>query len=228
MGRRQWMFNLNSDWLPGLPPERLDILKRCMPSHHAQARPVDYFDSPMPSIWLLTDTSQSVRRDVLGLYNWESAPRQIGYDAGKAGLDQTKTYHAFDFWSHAPLPDFRGAFAFDVSAESCRVVAVRADEGHPVLVSTSRHITQGIVDVSGEKWRRNQLSATSQVVAGDPYELRIAGLEKWKVVSTNVSAADRAAGVRITAQSQEAGWLRVTMASKDSRAVKWSVNCEAK
>jgi hypothetical protein len=199
-----------------------------MPSHHAQARPVDYFDSPMPNIWLLTDTSQTVRRDVLGLYNWESAPRAISYDAGKAGLDSTKTYHAFDFWNRAPLPGFRGVFAFDVPAESCRVVAVRADEGHPVLVSTSRHLTQVIVDVSGEKWRRNQLSATSQLVAGDPYELRIAGLEKWKVVSTTVSAADRAAGVRITAQSQEAGWLRVTIASKDSRAVKWSVNCESK
>ena len=222
------MFNLNSDWLPGLPPERLDILKRCMPSHHVQARPVDYFDSPMPGIWLLTDTSQSVRRDVLGLYNWERAPRAISYDAAKAGLDGTKTYHAFDFWSRAPLPDFSGVFAFEVPAESCRVVAVRADEGHPVLVSTSRHVTQGIVDVSGERWRRNQLSATSQVVAGDPCELRIAGLDKWKVVSSTVSAADRAAGVRITAQSQEAGWLRVTIASKDSRAVKWSVNCESK
>ena len=74
------------------------------------------------------------------------------------------------------------------------------------------------------KWapqcRQSGLSATSQVVAGDPYE--------WKVVSTVVSAADRAGGVRITAQSQEAGWLRLTIASKDSRAVKWSVNCESK
>ena len=133
---------------------------------------------------------------------------------------RTKTYHAFDFWSRAPLPDFRGVFMFDVPAESCRIVAVRADEGHPVLVSNSRHVTQGIGDVTNEKWRRNELSATSQVVAGDPYE--------WKVVSTVVSAADRAGGVRITAQSQEAGWRRLTIASKDSRAVKWSVNCESK
>ena len=82
------------------------------------------------------------------------------------------------------------------------------------------------------KWapqcRQSGLSATSQVVAGDPYELRLAGLKKWKVVSTVVSAADRAGGVRITAQSQEAGWRRLTIASKDSRAVKWSVNCESK
>ena len=165
---------------------------------------------------------------MLGFYNWESAPRAIGYEPAKAGLDGSATYHAFDFWSQQPLPTFKGEFQFDVPAESCRVIAVRKAEGHPVLVSTSRHVTQGIVDVAGEQWRSDRLSGVSQVVGGDPYELRIAGLEKWKVVSTAVSAADRAAGVRITARSQEAGWLGVTIVSKESRAVKWSVKCMAK
>ena len=63
---------LNSDWLPGLPAERLDIIKRTIPAHGATARPVDYFDTIMPRIWLVSDTRQPVRRDVLGLFNWES------------------------------------------------------------------------------------------------------------------------------------------------------------
>ena len=63
---------LNSDWLPGLPAERLDIIKRTIPAHGATARPVDYFDAIMPRIWLVTDTRRPVRRDVLGLFNWES------------------------------------------------------------------------------------------------------------------------------------------------------------
>jgi hypothetical protein len=216
-------FNLNSDWLPGLPPERLDILKRCMPSHSAQARPVDYFDTGMPSIWLLTQSEPPVRRDVLGLYNWESEARAIGYDAAKAGLDGTATYHAFDFWGNAPLADFNGAFKIDVPAESCRIVAVRKAEGRPVLVSTSRHVTQGVVDISGEDWQGNQLSATSQLVAGDPYEARIAGMEKWKAV-----AATAPAGVAIALLPSEPGWLRVRMDSKTSRSVTWSVTCEAR
>ena len=220
------MFNLNSDWLPGLPPERLDILKRCLPSHHAQARPVDYFDSVMPSIWLLTDGGQSVRRDVIGLYNWDSTPRTIGYDAAKAGLDGSKTYHAFDFWSKSALPDFKGGFKFATPAESCRVIAVRADEGHPVLVSTSRHVTQGIVDVTGEIWSDRCLSATSQVVANDPYELRIVGLAdggvSWKPVGVTISAEDTAAGVTVDMQG-DGGLLRVMIKSPVTRAVKWSV-----
>jgi hypothetical protein len=226
------MFVLNSDWLPGLPPERLDILKRCLPPYHATARPVDYFDLGMPRIWLATDTSQSVRRDVLGMYNWGSEAMDIGYDAAKAGLDREKTYFAFDFWSNSPLPTFKGAFKFEVAAESCRVIAVRAAEGHPVLVSTSRHVTQGMVDIAGEKWDSSTctLSGISQVVGNDPYELRVAGINngglKWKFVSVSMPDEQLAGGVTAVPEASkgcEDGWLRVLIASKDSRAVEWSL-----
>ena len=223
---------LNSDWLPGLPAERLDIIKRTIPAHGATARPVDYFDAIMPRIWLVTDTRRPVRRDVLGLYNWESEDQAITCSATKAGLDPSKTYFAFDFWTNAPAPSFTGEFKYQVPAQSCRVIAVRAVAGHPVLVSTSRHVTQGIVDVLSEKWSGSTgtLSGTSQLVGGDSYELRVAGLNHhdklWKLVSTTVSAADKAAGVSIEARpatASEAGWARVVINSKDSRPVNWSL-----
>lgn len=220
-------FNLNSDWLPGLPAERLEILKRCMPSHAAQARPVDYLDTPMPSMWLLTDASQAVRRDVLGLYNWDSATKTLACDAAKAGLKEATTYHAFDFWANAPVADFTGRFEIAVPQESCRILALRAAEDHPVLVSTSRHVTQGIVDVSGETWSDDTLSATSKVVGGDAYELRIAGVKDgWKAGKASISAADQAAGVSITPLASEDCWLRVLIRSKDSREVKWAIRFE--
>ncbi len=222
------MFNLDSDWLPGLSPERLDILKRCMIPYHATARPVDYFDTTMPEIWLTTDASGSVHRDVLGLYNWDSEKKYISYDAAKAGLDATKSYYAFDFWNKSPLPSFKGVFKFDVPAESCRVIAVRAAEDHPVLVSTSQHVTQGIVDVKGEQWNPSTgtLSATSQVVGNDPYEIRIAGVDddssNWKFISASVSAEDAIITPNPPAD-EESGWLRVMISSKTSRTIKWSL-----
>jgi hypothetical protein len=222
-------FNLNSDWLPGLPPERLDILKRCLPSHHAVARPVDYFDSPMPSIWLVTDASQAVRRDVLGLYNWDSESKTISYDAGRAGLDGSKTYHAFDFWSKTPLKEFTGSFQFGLPPESCRVIAVRAAEGHPVLVSTSRHVTQGMVDVKGEKWVPSSmtLSGISQVVANDPYELRVAGLNNgahnWKLVSCSLASDEPERNITRVSRQGEDGWVRALITSKTSGMMPWTL-----
>ena len=152
--------------------------------------------------------------------------------AAKAGLAPAKTYFAFDFWSNAPAPSFVGEFNYKVPAQSCRVIAVRAAAGHPVLVSTSRHVTQGMVDVLGEKWSglTKTLSGTSQLVGGDSYELRVAGLNHhdklWKLVSATVSAADKAAGVSVEvrpATASEDGWARIVMNSKDSRTVNWSL-----
>jgi hypothetical protein len=223
-------FNLNSDWIPGLPAERLDVMKRTMPAHGATARPVDYFDSPMPSIWTVTDARQAVRRDVLGLFNWDDADRTIEFAADWAGLDPAKTYFAFDFWNKKPAGVFSdNKFKFDVPCQSCRVIAVRAAEGHPTLVSTSRHVTQGIVDVTGETWNADAktLSGVSQVVAGDDYELRIAGLNDggaWRLAGVEVSEADRAAGATIEAKPIAADgqdWTRVVITSKTSRPVQW-------
>lgn len=219
-------FYLNSDWLPDLPPDRLEVMKRTMTHHEATARPVDYFDSFLPTTWLVTDTSQNVRRDVLGVFNQEKTELKVDYSCAKLGLDPKKIYFAFDFWDNAPLPSFQGRFQCKVPPTSCRVIAVRADEGHPVLLSTSRHVTQGIVDVTGEAWRNGKLSATSQVVGNDPYELRIAGFagggKLWKFVVADVSASDQAAGVTVSCK-ESSGLLRVTLQSPKSRDVKWTV-----
>ncbi len=224
-------FYLNSDWLPQLSSERLDIIKRTIPPHGATARPVDYFDAIMPRIWLLSDTRQTARRDILGLFNWEEENQAITLTAAKAGLEPHHSYFAFDFWGNAPLPPFSNDFKVEVPARSCRVIAVRAAIGHPVLVSTSRHVSQGIVDVSGEKWNAatKTLSGTSQVIGNDPYELRIAGLQEagrnWRLVSAK-ALPDEKHGVTVEPKSMaagEEGWLRIVVKSKESCPVKWSL-----
>ena len=223
-------FYLNSDWLPGLPADRLEIIKRTIPAHGATARPVDYFDTVMPRIWLVTDTRHTSRRDVLGLFNWEDQAQTVVCTAAKAGLARASSYFAFDFWANVPLPPFSQAFSYSVPAQSCRVIAVRAATGHPELVSTSRHVSQGILEVTQEKWHAHKLSGTSNVIGNDPYELRIAGLggsgKDWKLVSATVSLADQAAGVTIEPKAtapEEAEWLRVVLNSAVTRSVAWSL-----
>jgi hypothetical protein len=229
-------FFLLSDWLPDLPPERIDILKRTMAHRNAAARPVDYFDNPLPTTWLVTATNDTVRRDVIGIFNMETSPLKIEDTCAWLGLDPSKKYFAFDFWADAPLPAFAEKFDCVVPARSCRVIAVRSMEDHPVLVSTSRHVTQGIVDVRDEKWnaKKHTLSGVSEVVGNDPYELRVAGLDangkKWKPVSVTVSNRDKDAGVAINSKpvvAGEEGWLRVGITSSQSRSVNWSVTFES-
>ena len=229
-------FFLISDWLPALPAARLEVLKRTMLTHGATARPVDYFDRALPATWLVTDTRQAVRRDVIGVFNQETGPLNIDYTGDRLGLAPAPAYYAFDFWADAPLPAFHGRFQCAVPPQSCRIIAVRGAAGHPELVSTSRHITQGIVDVTGETWdpRRQTLSGVSQLVGNDPYELRVAGLEEngrhWRLAAVRVADRDRRAGVTIQALpgvAGEDGWSRIRIQTGASRAVHWTLEFAA-
>ena len=83
-------------------------------------------------------------------------------------------YVAFDYWGNE-APSIKGRLKIKVPGESCRILAVRPRAEHPQLISTSRHVTQGMVDVLSEAWDAGSrtLRGKSRVVANDPYELRI-------------------------------------------------------
>ena len=169
-------LTLGSDDFERLPPERLAILQRILPAHGLQARPVDLFDEPLPRIWLLTDDRRAPRRDVVGLFNWGDQPHAFDCPLPRIGLPADVKYLAFDFWAGAMLPLLDGNLRTTLPPQSCAVLAVRAVADHPQLLSTSRHVSQGMVDVVDERWDGGSrvLSGTSRVVGGDDYELRIA------------------------------------------------------
>ncbi len=178
-------LNSSSDWLPDLAPERLDILRRTMPSHHAATRPVDFFENELPRVWQVTDASGGPRRDVLALYNWSDEISDLNVYLARCGLRTDVEYAAFDFWKNTFIAPFKGSLLSTIPAHGCRILALRVVENHPILLSTSRHITQGIIDVKSEKWddTKNTIFGQSEVVSGDPYELRIYAPQGWKVQS---------------------------------------------
>ncbi|MEO5714392.1 MAG: NPCBM/NEW2 domain-containing protein [Luteolibacter sp.] len=217
-------FFLISDWLPNLPPERLDILRRTMASHGATTRPVDHFDHELANTWLVSDEKSGVRRDVIGIFNYYDKPLKVDYSFAKTGLDPAKSYHAFDFWSNQPVADLTDSVTQELAPNSCRVLSLRAKEDHPVLVSTSRHVSSGILEVKQEAWADGALTGTSEVVGGDTYELRIVGLrdggKQWVPSQVIVSNEDKAAGVTVS-HTLEAGLLRVKIVSPKNRPVHW-------
>ncbi len=226
-------FYLISDWLPNLPDERLEILKRTMAAHHATTRPVDFFDNDLPNTWLVSDEKSGVRRDVLGLFNFHGESLKINHTLARIGLDAEKTYHAFDFWANRMLPDIKGSYQDSLPANSCKVIALREAEGHPVLLGTSRHVTQGMVDVSSEQWADHLLSGTSQLIAGDPYELRIRVPAGWVIdgggipgdgaAATGVKLTDSAHSTITAVDAGEAGLVRVKLTASVNGPVHWQV-----
>jgi hypothetical protein len=221
-------LNTSSDWMPGLSPERLVVMKRTMPSHGLPARPVDLFENEPARIWLLTDERHSPRRDVIALYNWGDKDAEVECSMQRIGLAGDVEYVGFDFWANELVSGIKGQLKCTMPGASCRVLAVRPVSDHPQLISTSRHVTQGIVDVLEETWDAGSstLRGRSKVVGTDAYELRIvtAGKgTKWDVDSVEVSPEDKAAGVTVDIK-QSGDLARVTIQSATSREVVWRVH----
>ena len=125
----------------------------------------------------------------------------------------------------------KGRLQLPVPAQSCRIIAMRPRLERPVLISTSRHITQGIVDVLEEKWDEitKSLSGRSKVVGSDAYELRIVTSAKgngWKADTIELSPADTAAGAKAFLKMED-GLLRATIESTASYEVSWSVKFQS-
>jgi hypothetical protein len=218
---------LNSDWIPDLPPERLDILRHCMPLHALSARPVDVLDHEPASIWHLADTRRTPRRDIVALFNWSKSPADVRTTPAAAGLPTAEQYVGFDFWAGKFIPPLRDRIGGMMPAKSARVLAFRPVSQTPQLLSTSRHVTQGIVDVPEEHWDASvsTLRGACDVVGNDPDELRIvvpAGLDSWIAVEVTLSDEDRKAGVTASLK-QDGPRIRCMIVSPVSRTVCWSV-----
>ena len=214
-------MNVVSEWLPGLPAEKLDVVKRTMPNHGGVGRPLDLFESNPPKIWHYRTKVGGERLDVVCLVNWDDKkPARMAIDPARLGLPAGKDdrYVGFDYWENAFVEPFSGRHRMELRPSSCRVIAIGRDRGRPQLVGTSRHVTQGAIDVAAVEWdaAARTLTGRSKVVGGDPYELRI-----FSPRGGAKSAEAGGAKARLTREGTE---VRVTIESPTSREVAWKVS----
>ncbi len=222
-------LNASSIQFESLSPERLHLLQRTMPAHGLKPRPVDLFEQRIPRLWLLTDEDGTTRRDVIGLFNWdEKEPARIERSLKEIGLPPAQAYVGFDYWADEFVELFSDTLETTLPAASCRILAVRPVASHPQVVSTSRHITQGVMDLACEQWdaEKNWLEGVSDIVGGDPYEIRITAMGEtgnWRPRTTIVSAPDGMTGVTIKLVEQDGWKTRVRVDAPQNCRVVWAV-----
>jgi hypothetical protein len=232
LNKAQWMaswlavsgaMNTTSMQYSKLAPERLDLIKRTLPAHNLNARPVDILESKQPQIWKV----ENDRMCILGLLNWEEGKETtIDYAFARMGLDPATSYDAFDFWDNRYLGTMKGRLHTTLEGARCQVLALRETVDHPQLLSTSRHITQGLIDVVSEVWnpRKRELDGTSNVVANDPYEMRIVCPNGFQALEIKVD--DKKA--EISAIEQAEGLARVTITPAATGCLDWKIGFKRK
>ncbi|VGO18619.1 alpha-amylase family protein [Pontiella sulfatireligans] len=208
-----------------MSPEVLHDLERVYPviPDNVLVRPVDLFQSlEDPNIYAL-DVELGWQQILV--FNHDKKPKEISVPlsadpmtTGSLGLDPKKSYYVYDFWNDALVDTVSGATAFTVSLEKGQalMVSVREKVNHPQVLSTDRHILQGMLDMKDVVWdaKKKTLSATSSVVAGESYTI---------VVASNGAAARSVASSAKASLKKEKGLVRVVLESPENREVSWTV-----
>ena len=137
------------------------------------------------------------------------------------GLDPSAHYHAYEFWTDRYLGNHPGTarVEYKLAPLHCAMISLRKVQPHPQVVSTSRHVLQGWVDLTEVRWddQTKTLSGVAHVIGGEPFTIIIAqnGTELTQ------AAADDA---KITAQPDPhaAGLISLTLTADGNRPVRWT------
>jgi len=219
---------MSSDRLMDLSPERVELLKRVYPA--TDIRPMDLFPVERNKrIWDLKINHLGRNYDVVGVFNFnENQAERTLLSWAELGLPAHQPVHVFDFWNAEYLGAWRGGLAVPLAPASCRVLTLLPCEDRIQLVSTSRHITQGWVDLldTSANASGTEQRGTSRVVKDDPYEIRFA-FPPGTNFAVKLAAARGPSGdlpVRISNHQQ---WAGIAFASPNSGDVKWETKFEA-
>ena len=216
---------MGTDRLEDLSDDRVDLMRRIYPA--VDIRPMDLFQvKDNKRIMDLKVNHLGRRYDVAGVFNYDQDRRDTVHVKWEdLGLDSGKSVHVFDFWNKDYLGCWEGGIVADVDPTSCRVLTLMPDSGNIELVSTSRHITQGWVDLVKLEQSENAMSGSSHIIKGDPYQLTFA-FPKGKnfIVKSAVARSD---GNRLRSRvTNHQGWATVTFRSRQTCDIDWKVEFE--
>lgn len=124
----------------------------------------------LPGLWNLNVDKTFERWNVLGVFNWSERPAKKTISFSQLGFSPKKTYLVYELWSGEFLGEASKEFQCSLPSTSSKIFSIHEKKNHPLILSTTRHITQGAVDIVREEWdeMKKILSVTSDnLIEGD-------------------------------------------------------------
>jgi hypothetical protein len=219
---------MSSDRLMDLSEERVELMRRVYPA--VDIRPLDLFPSERDKrIWDLKINHLGRNYDVVGVFNFGTdKTEQTRLSWKELGLPADKPVHVFDFWNKEYLGAWSEGMIVDAAPTSCRVLTLLPGTDRIQFISSSRHITQGWVDLTSleQNAAGNSFKGNSKLVKNDPYELRFVFPRGTNYVVKRVVARAGTFSKLPVKIANHQGWASVQFTSPKTREVKWEVEFE--
>ena len=160
---------ISGDRLPDLDPVKIEVLKKALPSWGEAARPVDLFDTDFHRVFVLKVKKSFGEWTVAGFFNSEdSEMKEYAFPLNRFGLDDNKSYVAYDFWNNRFMGEVINELKLKVPPASVMLLSIHEESGIPKIISSERHILQGAVELEDVKWDPGK-QILSGVSIGVPY-----------------------------------------------------------
>ena len=210
-------------------PEILHDVTRIYPLYREprSARPLDAFTTVAnPSVYDLELTPEWHQ---VALFNPDkertntvSVALSGEHVKGAIGLDPGAEYYAYDFWADTLVGKFAGTARVErqLGPTHCAMLSVRKAQPNPQVLSTSRHVLQGWVDLADVKWdsRAKRLSGIARVIGGEPFKIVVAGNGRAATKAT-------ASGGQARLETHPAkGLAQISLESPVNGEVSWKVD----
>ena len=175
---------ISGDRLVDLDAAKVEILKKILPSCGVAAVPVDLLDADIPTAFVLRIDRPFAAWSVAAFFNPDlGAASERRYPLERLGLEPGKTYLAFDFWNQRFAGEVRNALDVHVERGSVTLLALHAATGTPQVLSTSRHIAQGAIELEDVQWHEasRTLTGISTGPAGSEHDVfvHVPGHHPW-------------------------------------------------
>ena len=162
------------DDLPKLPEKRLDLLKRALPI--MDVHPTDFNKATCDGKTQLICQKIAMPFEeylVVGIMNLaeDTTVRDISFRDGLR-LEDGK-YLVYDYFRDEFLGIASEGMEITLEPYETRVLCFRPLLDRPQIVSTSRHMSQGVAELLAVEWNNNSLNVKAELVKGDEYKLTL-------------------------------------------------------
>ncbi len=156
---------------------------------------------------------------VLHRLNWDkkSALKPVTIQFSDLGLDPSKEYLVYEFWSDKMLGVLKNEIKLGkLEAYGLESFAIREKLDRPQLVSTNRHLSQGAVEIEKMLWTDNSLQGRSRVVVNDEYTITLFVPDGFTLSSATVNGEE-------AKTDQNENVLKVSYLPKQTASVAWEI-----
>ena len=182
------------DKLAELAPDRVRLIQQALPVCPTQPAKLYPQFGHLP-VWDLHVSRPFGDWHVVALFNWGEVEQRIGFVWNEIGEAPGRSFVGWEFWSGTYLGPLKGRLEMSVPAHGVRLVALQPERNHPQFLTSDRHITQGAVELRGQRWTGDTLSLDVEVVGGFSQVVRVAVPDGYRFESADASGAKVAVAV---------------------------------